>query len=162
VTPVEWIELARGNVAVAGFLVNTLMNFREYTKRARYLLVIRRIVGFTRRILLNVLACYEIKLEISEVIGTVNGKNVIRCKAKNGYGSLLKIFSYRAKETSQLEPSSATHRTDKESDSALEGANWITENANSIDFIHGQLSLAIYINWFLDNSKINIEFNSQV
>ena len=62
---------------------------------------------------------------------------MIRCKAKNGYGSLLNIFSYRGKGTSQLETSSATHRTDKASDSALEGANWITENANSIDFIHG-------------------------
>lgn len=44
-------------------------------------------------------------------------------------------------------------QTDKKSDSALEGAKWITENANSIDFIHASLSLAININWFLDNFK---------
>jgi hypothetical protein len=61
-----------------------------------------------------------------------------------------------------LETSSATHQTDKTSHSALEGAKWITENANSIDLIHGSLSLAININWFLDNFKFNIEFHRQV
>jgi len=64
-------------------------------------------------------------------------------------------FRLRGKGTSQLETSSDTHQTDKTSDSSLEGAKWITENANSIDFIHGSLSLAISINWFLDNFKFN-------
>ena len=81
------------------------------------------------------------------------------------HGAAIKIishFSFRRKGPSQLETSSATHQTDKTSDSALEGAKWITENANSIDLIHGSLSLAINVNWFLDNFKFNIEFNRQV
>lgn len=114
---------------------------------------------------MNDVACTEIKLEITEVIGTVNGETRLE---RNVLGEervriIIKHFSFlRGKRISQLDTSWDTQQTDKTSDSALDGANWIIQNANSIDFIHGSLSLAININWVLDNSpKFNIEFNRQ-